>query len=321
MRRFLKWTLGGAAALVAALFIWLATTPTPDTDWAAMEAKYGFADSRYLEFDGARLHWRDVGCKTCPPLVLVHGLGASVHAWADLEARLADRFRLVSLDLPAHGLSEARRDDDYRADVLIRAVEAVADAAGLTEFALVGHSLGGFVAWRFALARPERLEALAMIAPAGASQVGRTPPGPIARAMSRAIHSDAVAWIAERYTPRSFIAASLEGSVADPARATDEAVDRYWELLRLPGHRRAQIVWQRKPRARGAFDRLSTVDAPTLIVWGEDDRLLPATLLDAFTSRLSHAEVLRIDAVGHLPMEEAPDLVADRIARFVAGSP
>ena len=317
MRRLARW-LGRALLIgLAALGLWLATVPTPDTDRAAVQAKYALpGGGRFIEHEGARIHWHEAGCADCPALLLLHGLGASVHAWLPLEAELGERFRLISLDFPAHGFSLPRPDDDYSNDALVEAAAAVAREAGLTRFGLIGHSLGGMVAWRYAAARPGEVSALVLIAPAGEAQPDARAPGALSRLARWAIHGEATIWLAERLTPRWFIEESLKGSVGDTALATPEAVDRYWEMVRQPGNRRAQIVWAKSPRSQLRLP--SDVKAETVVIWGGADRLLPPERAEAFAAAIPDARVVILPGLGHLPMEEQPARVAKEIEGLMA---
>lgn len=311
MRWLGRWLGRALLAGLALLGLWLTFVPTPDTDRAAMEVKYALPGSRFIDHEGARLHWREAGCAACPPLLLLHGLGASIHAWLPLEAELGSRFRLISVDFPAHGFSEPRADDDYSNDALVSAVAAVARAAGLLRFTLVGHSLGGMIAWRYAAARPEEVSALILIAPAGEAQPDVRARGALSRLAAWAIHSEATVWLAERLTPRWFIEESLKGSVGDPAHATAEAVDRYWEMVRQPGNRRAQVVWANSPRSQLRLP--GEVKAETLVIWGGADRLLPPERAARFAGAIPGGRAVLLEGVGHLPMEEAPARVAAEI--------
>jgi len=120
----------------------------------------------------------------------------------------------------------------------------------------------------------------------------------------------------KKISPRSIIAASLHQTVAVPEIVTEGMIDRYWELLRLPGNRQAMIDLANTPRDKHAWKKLSTISAPTLVIWGEQDQVLPVTMIVTFDSELQNVRVERLRNVGHLPMEEAVKEVSDQIIGF-----
>ena len=113
--------------------------------------------------------------------------------------------------------------------------------------------------------------------------------------------------IAATVTPRSLIESSFKQSVSVQSIATPAMIDRYWELLRFPGNRQATLDrfgGYRSPINTGS---VATIKAPTLILWGRDDKVIPVESAAWFSSQLPDARITILDNVGHLPMEEAPD--------------
>ncbi len=113
--------------------------------------------------------------------------------------------------------------------------------------------------------------------------------------------------LAASITPRSLIADSLHQTVSVDAIVTPAMVDRYWELLRYPGNRGATLDRFAAYHNEGGTEALRTIAAPTLILWGRDDRLIPVGSAAWLSARLPHSRVTILDNVGHIPMEEAPD--------------
>jgi pimeloyl-ACP methyl ester carboxylesterase len=317
MRVVLNLVLALAAALIAALAAAFFLLNTPDTDRAAMIEKYGGPDARFAEGPGGmKVHWRDLGCRECPPLILIHGSSASLHTWLPLADRLGAERRIIVYDQPGHGLTGPHPLDDYSAAGMMQALDAVAAAAGVESFALGGNSMGGWISWRYALRHPERVNALILIDAAGAPlRAGETPP-PLNLGF-RLMRNPLVRPLIERYTPRSLVKRSLLDTTTVDSIVTEEMVDRYWELLRYPGNRRASAVRALADRELQAADRLSEIAAPTLILWGADDQLIRVSAADTFAERIPGSQKVIFDGVGHLPMEEAPDKTANAIRRFL----
>jgi pimeloyl-ACP methyl ester carboxylesterase len=93
-------------------------------------------------------------------------------------------------------------------------------------------------------------------------------------------------------------------------------VDRYWELLRLSGNRQALIDLANTPRDRNAWEKLSDISMPSLVIWGQKDGLLPMSMAAIFDREIDDVRVVMLKNIGHLPMEEAVDEVSDRIINF-----
>lgn len=305
--------LGLLLALVALFF----ALRTPDTDRDAMIARYGGADAQFAVGPaGQRIHYRDQGKRDAEALVLLHGSNSSLQTWEPLVRRLGDRYRIVTLDLPGHGLTGGTPDKDYSADGMIAAVDVVAARLDLDRFVLGGNSMGGWVAWRYALARPDRIDALLLLDAAGMPlRAGEKPPP--SNIGFRLLQYPLGRWLAAQITPRSLVERSLRGSVERQDIVTDAMIDRYWNLLRFPGNREATSLRAKLDREPAMADRIGAIAAPTLILFGKRDRLINPSAAQTFHERITGSEVVMLDGVGHLPMEEAPDATATAIADFL----
>jgi pimeloyl-ACP methyl ester carboxylesterase len=282
-----------------------------------MIAKYSAgADSFITIADGARVHVRDSGGDK-PVMVLLHGSNASLHTWEPLKRELA-AYRVITLDLPGHGLTGATPTHRYDPDEMVAAVDGVVSALGVERFILGGNSMGGGISWRYALAHPEKVEALLLIDAAG------MPPrtgdrAPASNIGFRIMRSGFGRWLGGQITPRFLIEKSLRGSVSNQSVVTPEAVDRYWELLRFPGNREATgIRFARGFADPAAAERIRAITAPTLILFGREDRIINPSAAQSFAERIGGSEVVMLDGIGHLPMEEAPKATAEAITRFLA---
>ncbi|NNL89324.1 MAG: alpha/beta hydrolase [Marinicaulis sp.] len=121
----------------------------------------------------------------------------------------------------------------------------------------------------------------------------------------------------EQFTPRPLVKKSALQTVAVKDVIDDDAVDRYWELLRLPGNRRARAIAAITDRTLAASALVSEIDAPTLIIWGAEDQLIYASAAQTFDERMPNADVVIYKGVGHLPMEEAPQRTALDLDAFL----
>lgn len=290
---------------------------TPDTDPAAMAAKYENNASRYAERDdGLRVHYRDEGNPDGMPIIFVHGNGGSLHNWEPLVDRLRGDYRIITYTQPGHGLTGPHPRDDYSFSGLAEALDLLINELGLEHFVLGGNSMGGWVAWRYALANPEHISALLLIDASGAP-LPESEPIPQLPFAYRIIQNPAGRFIMQHYTPRRLVERTALDYVSVEAVMNEATVDRYWELLRYPGNRRAAALRMITDREAEYAERLSEITAPTLIIWGAEDEPTPVVMSGGFDERLPNAKLVIYEGIGHLPMEEAPDRTALDINEFL----
>ncbi len=254
-----------------------------------------------------------------PAVLLLHGLGHwSEGAWDRLVARLDPALRYVALDLPGFGASEkpaARYDRAYFRRVLEEAVEAL----GLRCFAVVGHSLGGFLAADYAARHPERVTKLALIAPGGFARSLRTAAFGIAGIVAPAFFA--------RVPSRRFVTRVLERSVADP-RALDAAtLERAVALARGERTLRLAFAAVYRDALRGLLRtektraELARYRGPVFCAWGARDRFIAPRTMRAVVRVYPGARTLLLAASAHLPMLDEPDALARRVARVSGLTP
>jgi len=123
-----------------------------DFDAAEVDREYTSPSSQFLVLeDGGRIHYRDEGNPSGVPVVLIHGSNASLHTWSAWVDELGDTYRIVSLDLPGHGLTGKTPAHDYSSRTFVNTVDALVSHLGINQFVLGGNSMGGGVTWRYAL--------------------------------------------------------------------------------------------------------------------------------------------------------------------------
>jgi pimeloyl-ACP methyl ester carboxylesterase len=181
-RRVILTALALLAASLVALTAW---AWTPDLPQRALEAKYLEQPGDMLDVGGMRLHVRDRGRKGAAAVIMIHGTASHLQSFDDWAVGLEDRFRVVRLDLPGHGLSGPDPAGDYSDERSIELLVALQDRLGITRASMIGSSLGGRIAWRFAAAHPGRTEKLVLLAPDGFAspgfQYGKAPDVPLPR--------------------------------------------------------------------------------------------------------------------------------------------
>jgi pimeloyl-ACP methyl ester carboxylesterase len=307
----MKWVWRGLLGLVAVLVVAFLVFRTPDTDPVEMRAKYGAAPSQFVDIGGGTtVHLRDEGPRDAPAIILLHGSNADLHTWDPWADALKDSYRVIRFDQVGHGLTGPDPKDDYSTANYVADILAVADKLGVRKFALGGNSMGGKHALAFGIAHPERLTGLVLVDGSGGPmlKLDRKPgedkksSGNIGFKIAR---MPGVNLLVEQITPRSLIESSLAQSVSVKSVVTPEAVDRYWELLRYPGNRRATLNRFSQPYDALAEADIAKVDVPTLILWGEEDRLIPVEAGRWLAKTMPNNRLVTYPKVGHLPQEEA----------------
>lgn len=302
------------AGLLAALAIAAGAFTGGDIPYDVLEARYGAASSHYAALaDGARIHYRDEGRRDGPAVVLVHGFGASAADWEPWAERLGERFRLIALDLPGHGLTQTPTGRPENLDDFVDVVEAVARAAGADRFVLVGSSLGGQVAWRYAERHGDRLRGLVLV-----DAAGWPPPrgGAGTGAFARLLRTPPARALLRRLNARPVVRAGLQAAFTDKRLVTAALIDRYADFSRAPGHRDVILSLAQRPEDAASAEGLSAIHTPTLVMVGADDALIPPSDGRRFADAIPGAVFKIFDACGHLPMEEAPDRSASAFAAF-----
>lgn len=288
---------------------------TPDTDPAAMRAKYGGAPSQFLALgNGLTVHVRDEGPRAAPVIVLLHGSNADLHAWDAWTALLTRQYRVIRFDQLGHGLTGPSPTRDYSPRAFDATVSDVTAKLGVTKFVLAGNSMGGGHALHYALAHADQVTALVLIDSGGAPPSGKQP-GNIGFTIAR---TPVLRNLVLNVTPRALIDKSLHQSVWNQAVATPAAVDRYWELLRYPGNRQATL-----DRFSGGWQsftpvQLATLKLPVLILWGAHDRIIAVQASQWFQQAIAGSTLIIYRDAGHLPMEEVAQRSADDLTAWLA---
>ena len=319
-RRATRWLLLGLVALLLlAAVVWSAVR-TPDIPAAELASRYANAESEFVTIaPGLRVHLRDEGPVDAPAIMLLHGSSASLHTWEPWVARLKDRYRVISYDQPGHGLTGPHPQDRYDAAAFVDVVDRIAQNRNLDKFVLAGNSMGGWVAWNYALAHPDKLVGLVLVDASGP----KLPPGiepklPIGFRLAR---TPVLRDFLREITPRSMVEKSLRQSVSVQSSVTPAVVDRYWSLLHYPGNRRATSLRFATPRNEASPQALAGITMPTLIIWGREDRLVPVEAAAVYDRYIPNSRAIIYDGVGHIPMEEAPDRSAADLRAFMATLP
>jgi pimeloyl-ACP methyl ester carboxylesterase len=330
----MRWFFGGLLAIVGLVALVAVggyfALKRDDIPYASLAARYESAASRYVDLpSGVRMHYRDEGAG--PTLLLIHGFSASLHTWEPWVANLAtgdsriNDYRVVSIDLPGHGLTRAPAGYQASIENFRDVVAEFVRAQELTRFALAGSSMGGNVAWEYALAHPDQVEALILVDSSGwpetRADLSEEP------AIFKLLRNRIAGPILSDLDNTRLVRQGLEASFADPSFVTDAMVTRYVEMSRAPGHRDIllQITLGFRERNYATAERLAALEMPVLVLTGDQDRLVPPEHAQLFADAITGAELVTFQNVGHIPQEERPDesamAVHEFFYRLLEGSP
>jgi len=285
----------------------------PDADKNEIISKYSNEASQFFDTaDGTRIHFRDEGVRSGPVLLLVHGNNASLHTWEPMVSELSDTFRLISFDLPGHGLTGPSAKRDYTATGFFESITAVFEHLDIEHATIVGNSMGGWLSWRYALAFEDRISSLILIDSNGA--IVDEPVTPYAA--GQFLDTKFGQFVGRRIAPRSLTRKSLNQVIWDDVLVTEALVNRYRDLALYPGNRGAMIERRSVDREPEYWDKISDIEQPVLILWGEHDKTIPPSHAHAFHDALGNSELIIYPDAAHNAMEELPVQVATDIRNW-----
>ena len=279
--------------------------------------------SEFLELlDGSLIHFRDEGNKSGEVILLVHGFNGSLFNYEPMVPFLIDNYRVISLDLPAHGLTGAVKSDLYSHEGFQKVIEQVVEILGVNKFYFVGHSMGGMIAWRYALNHLDQLKGLIIIgSPFIASeeeyvdfQSVNAPP-----AAFEIIESKFFRRLLEYVTPRILVKEGVSQTVYDQSIVTDELVDQFHDIILMEGTRLAigMLVEDHENDFISNPIDLSNITVPSLIMHGEEDNLVDIRFVDHFIKQIPDVRLISYPKVGHMPPMEIPAQLAKDMRDFI----
>ena len=306
--------LGAVALVIATLGGYVAFNWAPDVSVESLIPKWATPPSRFLTVDGMQVHLRDEGPPDdATPIVLLHGTSSSLHTWDGWADSLRATRRVIRFDLPGFGLTGPATDGDYRIDTYVRFVAHMLDTLGVRRAVLAGNSLGGWIAWRFTVANPERVARLVLVDAAGYPFASESVPIGFRLARIPVLNL-----LTRRVLPRSVVEQSVRSVFGDPARVTPALVQRYYDMTRRAGNRAALAARMGEPRADIDTLAIRTIRQPTLIIWGGNDRLIPPMNATRFGRDIPGSHVVIFPALGHVPHEEDPTATLKAVRAFLA---
>jgi pimeloyl-ACP methyl ester carboxylesterase len=282
---------------------------TPDKSRPALEAIYLKPSDQYRMVAGIRLRVRESGRRDAPVVILLHGFGASLQTWEAWAECLSADYWVVRFDLPGFGLTGPDPTGDYSDRRSLDVLTALMDQLGLKRASVVGNSLGGRIAWKFAAAYPSRVDKLVLISPDGFAtpgfEYGKKPNVPF------------MLKLLPYMLPKALLRVSLAPAYGDPQKLTDSRLMRYRDLMLAPGVRDAMVARMAQIMLEDPTPLLRRIEAPTLILWGKEDAMIPFSNAADYVRDIPRATLVALPGVGHVPFEEAPEASVKPVERFL----
>lgn len=272
-----------------------------DKSLEELKTKWSYDNSQFLEMDGMPVHYRINGAGA--PLVLIHGTGASLHTWEEWTKILEKDYKVISLDMPAFGLTGPNPERIYTLEFYAKFLDKFLTKIEVDTFSIAGNSLGGGIAWKYASLFPDKVESMILIDPLGYPRKGELP-----FALRLAADKNASKFL-KTITPRSLFYKSMNEVYYNDDFVTDELVNRYYDLYLREGNRQAFVDRAMSIEKIDTLE-IATIKTPTLILWGEKDEWISPEDALKFKRDIKDSELITYPNAGHVPMEELPQLTA-----------
>lgn len=312
LRRWTTW-LAIVGSLLLAMGGYIASVWAPDVPVSELKTRWAPPPSQFIAVNGLQVHLRDEGPRDDSlPIMLVHGTSSSLHTWQGWADSLRATRRVIRFDLPGFGLTGPAADHDYRMEAYVRSVIGVLDALGVRRVVLGGNSLGGGIAWHVAVAHRDRVAGLILVDAVGYPFVSTSVP--IGFRLARI---PVLRLLIQRILPHAVVEGSVRNVVGDPSLVTPELVQRYYDLTRREGNRAALVARFKQSVGDTDTTAIRSITVPTLVLWGEHDRLIPPDNAARFGRDIPGSRVVMFPNLGHVPHEEAPGATFIRVREFL----
>ena len=300
-------SLGAALLLAVGIALWAYR----DIPAQRLEAKYAGPTSKFLNIDGARIHYRDEGAG--PPVVLVHAHFASLSSWDPWGDALHDSYRVIRFDMTSHGLTGPDLSGDYSVERTVDLTEILINSLGLEKLSMGGTSLGGTVAIHYAARHPDRIDKLILLSPGSIEGRNLTQNNRVGNGAN----------ILKYILPRSIPEFMLRSGFGDPGKLSDELVDRWHDMWLREDQREAELARLRQYDPGDLEATVARVRAPVLIMWGEANtraEVDQATILVEMLVNAERVDLVTYPGVGHMAVQEAGEQTGRDARAYLDGA-
>lgn len=279
-----------------------------------LKEKYHVSDANFLRVQGIDIHYKDEG--QGPVLVLLHGICASLYTWDGWVDAMKDRYRIIRLDLPGWALTGSVGADAVNLDKMMSVLKDFFDMMAVDSFYLAGNSMGGYFAWNYGLKHPEQVKKMVLLDPVCYPQ---QPPWFI-----RVAKYPLLSFWPRRIMPKWLISMNVRAVYGDRSRIDPDLYDLYFDMAMREGNKDAYMDSFRFMAKHSTFDTLSRgvsdIKPPILLMYGSKDKWVPPEHGDLWKRDLPSVECIVYDGVGHVPMEEVPEMTANDADLFFSRS-
>jgi pimeloyl-ACP methyl ester carboxylesterase len=332
-RRVLFWIVAAAAGLalliLAALFAFRLTSQARETTSRVDAAP---ANGQFITAADVGIYLQEAGPPTGVPVMLIHGVGAWSETWrSTIDALAQAGYRVIAIDLPPFGYSFRPPSNDYSTEAQAKRILGVLDALKIDSAILVGHSFGGRATVEAALNAPQRVRALVLVCAALGLQ---DPPGSEESVLTRVVLETSPlrnAVVASLGTNPWLTGLFLRGFTNRHEAITAQRVEIYQRPQRVTGSTEAFANWLRqfvlsseRPASRQPL-RYRELKMPTLVIWGESDRVTPLAQGQHLASLAPDTSLVTMPSIGHIPQLEDERafnaLLVENLSRRLAARP
>ena len=306
----LKFIILGFGSFIAITVLFIVYQDIPIEQ---LKKKYTDPYSCFVRVGEMDVHYRDQGKQTDSiPIILIHGTASSLHTYDGWTSELTKNHRVVRMDLPGYGLTGPFPNRDYSYNNYVPFLKNFLESIGVKKCILAGNSLGGNIAWRFTIENSDMVTKLILIDAAGYPLKSKSVP--IAFKLAQVpIVQNIITFI----TPRFIAKSSVENVYYDKTKVTEELVDRYFELTLRKGNRQAIVDRFKVKKDTISHKKIKLIEQKTLIIWGEEDKLIPLKMAYKFHNDLPNDTLVILKNAGHVPMEEIPSESLKLVIEFL----
>ena len=289
--------------------------PIPPIENALSPRELADPDSQFIEIDGIDVHYKMWGSGETT-FILLHGFASSVFTWREVAEPLSAWGRVIAFDRPAYGLTERvteweAGENPYTQEAQLANITGLMNALGVESAVFVGNSAGGTIAMSYALANPDRVSSLILLDPAVYAGGGAPP---FVQPLLSLPQFDRVGpLIVRRFLGEANSANLLELAWHDPSKVTDEVIEGYTRAYQIENWDTALWEFTVASEQSSLAEQLDELTIPTLVITGDDDRIVPTEDSIRLAEELPNAVLVVIPNSGHVPQEETPSDVLNAI--------